>query len=447
MNGDHQVQELFPLPCSAFERYMLADDRPSHPMGAFMEFDLSGHLDAERLQAALKEVIRRHPLLNATVNSLVSRPTWRVSSGVPELTLVTDSQQRLLEEEHRDLTRDSGFRAWLCTQGDRSTLTIHVHHACADALGMMTFVFEWLALATGRQLPDENIAALRDREDLGNFKSSYSRWRRLQVIGGVLLGGAPEPLRVPTNPEAETPPQPGCCGVRLDCQEFRQLKERAKEFSVSINDWLVAALFLAIDAWNSEGLPTSSRRADAIGSRLRVIIPVNRRERHEVYATAMNKIGYKLLNRTMTSRTVFEDLLRGIGEEMDVVRGNPQGVHSFLKVLQLSDRMGVLPWLVRSRTCMASIVFSNLGDVSRTFTSLLENDQGRLSTGDVVVEGIRSAPPRRPGTHATVAVFGYAGELHLFSRGDGRGLSHPDTHAFLELYRRTIIETLAPPRG
>src|SRR5262245_65459356 len=68
------VAEVFPLPLVPFERYMVTDDWPSHPMTIPVVLEFKGELQQEALIVALREALVNHPLLRSYLD---------MSSGLP----------------------------------------------------------------------------------------------------------------------------------------------------------------------------------------------------------------------------------------------------------------------------------------------------------------------------------------------------------------------------
>src|SRR5690606_29222355 len=67
---------LFPLPLTAFENYMLADDLPGQPMCFYLRLNFFGRLDQRALQAALRMAVARQPLFRARVVTLDGARHW-----------------------------------------------------------------------------------------------------------------------------------------------------------------------------------------------------------------------------------------------------------------------------------------------------------------------------------------------------------------------------------
>jgi len=445
----------FPLLLSVFERYMLLDDRPSHPMASFLEVDLQGDLSQAELQSALSAALVRHPLLNSQVQrDTDGKLRWHIR---PESIQI----QTLNVDEHPpkslefDLALEPGLRIWTRKTTRGLDLILLVHHATSDALGMLTFIMEWLALATGEvaNLPPESMAELCRREDLTGVQATFPLRMRVRNICRYLFGRSPAPLALPetSQPVRAAEPESFYHVVRLTQSEFCRLKERAHQAHVSLNDWLTAALFQSLARWNdlstnhaSENLRSDQQPSGARPAR--VLIPVNRRGATQRFLSGCNCIGYKMLTRPQNEIGSFPRLLESIRDEMAPIRKNPAGVHNFVKMLRLFARLGLLHRTVRQYDCFATVILSNLGDVSQYFQPLLPlhnggPKNGKLTAGSVSIQAIRCAPPRRPNTHLTVVAMTYGGELQLISSRISSGLTDAHTLNFLQLFRETIVHS------
>jgi len=448
----------FPLPLSVFERYMLLDDRPSHPMASFLEVDLQGDLSQTELQSALSAALVRHPLLNSQVRrDADGKLRWHVCPQAIQIQMLNagESPPKSLRF---DLEKEPGLRIWARKTSCGLDLILQVHHATSDALGMLTFVMEWLAQATGQDanLPPESVAELCRREDLSGVQATFPLRRRLRNICRYLFGRSPAPLAIPgTSPPVHSVEQDGPDHhfyhvVRLTQMEFRELRARAHRAHVSLNDWLTTALFQSIAQWNAFSVNQSSEKS-ASGQQpgvapWRVLIPVNRRGATQRFLSACNRIGYKMLTRPRNETDSFPQLLESIRNEMAPIRKNPAGVHNFVKMLRLFARLGLLHRTVRRYDCFSTVILSNLGDISQYFQPLfpVQNERlknGKLAAGPVTIQAIRCAPPRRPNTHLTIVAMTYGGELQLISSRISAGLMDTHTLNFLQLFRETILHS------
>ena len=76
------MDDLFPLPVTAFEYYYLCDDRPDYPTTFPLELSFTGRLDRGPFEAALDSVLPRHPMLSARIDlNNGGRPNWIAGEG------------------------------------------------------------------------------------------------------------------------------------------------------------------------------------------------------------------------------------------------------------------------------------------------------------------------------------------------------------------------------
>src|SRR5580658_4374786 len=137
---------LFPMPLTAFEHYMLADDRPDHPMSFFIQMKFQGRFDRPQLNAALKTALTLHPLLNARIHGSAKDPTSRITwieADSPMPTIDWNDAGipiRFAAGRWMDLKSETGFRAWLRETETTTTLMLQIHHCCCDGIGASSFI-------------------------------------------------------------------------------------------------------------------------------------------------------------------------------------------------------------------------------------------------------------------------------------------------------------------
>jgi amino acid adenylation domain-containing protein len=131
------------------------DEQGGDAYTMLLGFDLTGRLDVDRLRAAAKALLLRHPHLGAGFRSEPFAPSdvdvsWRlVEDG--------DLDRVVAEERARrfDLAEPPLLRFTLVRQGvDRHRMLITNHHILLDGWSMPVLVGEWLALYAGVELPE-----------------------------------------------------------------------------------------------------------------------------------------------------------------------------------------------------------------------------------------------------------------------------------------------------
>jgi len=77
------LNDLFPLPLTPFEQYLWTDDRPAYPMFSLIRLFFDGEILRDALEAALDEMVLRHPLLTSVVDpSARPWPAWTLRPGL-----------------------------------------------------------------------------------------------------------------------------------------------------------------------------------------------------------------------------------------------------------------------------------------------------------------------------------------------------------------------------
>src|SRR5262245_61524621 len=126
---------VFPLPFSAFEYYYLCDDRAEYPTAFPVDLRFTGQLDRTALDAALADVLTRHPLLRAVVDTSNLRPAWIAAPHEPRFDWANEATPvRHPGGPYIDLRSEAGLRAWVRTGPNRARIHLQIHHACCDGL-------------------------------------------------------------------------------------------------------------------------------------------------------------------------------------------------------------------------------------------------------------------------------------------------------------------------
>ena len=231
---DASATILFPLPLTAFEKYMLLDDRPDYPMVFVLQILLSGDMDRSAFESSFEEALWRHPLLCALVfGSPRKGLAWRLAEERRPF-LDWDRSGAPIGNAHGErinLYSEVGLRCWV-RQGDATAeVTLQFHHACCDGLGAFQFLADLLA-AYGRRTACEERRPLLPRCDLASLLKrgehaasaistpddhDRSIWTAIRDIVR-LLGRQPAilgPIAADSRSKTESIPFPGIFGTSL----------------------------------------------------------------------------------------------------------------------------------------------------------------------------------------------------------------------------------------
>ena len=460
------------LPLTTVERFMLEDDRPSHPLTGVHELTVRGPLATADLAAAVEAARVRHPLLCRVIDPAGKRSAWVEPAALPDPPVTIDRGpvgRRLYHERGPwlDITREPGLRVWVRDElpdadgTPVARLTVAIHHCCADALGGLTFLFDLFAhLAAARGgppvPPPPDVSRLRRR---GGFYDREGRVPGLPPGRTALLGHLAVGLRrlskKPSIPLAASDADAGLFDghpavdrlspprlATFSPEETTALRKAAKARGVTLNDLVLRDLFLSLKAHNAR-FGTTDAAPNGRPGFLRVSVPVNLRAAADLPGpggaglTVANKIGMALVTRPPGLADDPEALLSSLHEEMSWVRRVERG-RRFVEAVKLAHRVvGRTPDRFVGEACFATAVLSNLGDLARVIPPALRDDAGRLTApaadpaDRLTVTSYSTAPPGRPLTRATVLAATYAGRLGLHLGTDPHAVAAADADALL----------------
>ena len=445
--GSPEADPLFPLPLVPFEQYMLADDRRHYPMTFPMQVELEGIPDRVAFDAAFRDALARHPLLNCRVAKRGSKQYWVPTQDSPPVLRwihETEPEQRL--GRHLDLRRQSPVEGYVFAQRDRAILGLLFHHAACDGIGAMQFIGDVLA-AYGQRVDGEHepprllavtAETLRVRgqfETPAPFEISAwdAFWGTVRETWKV-LSRRPRALVSRQNPQA-LPKQPAVLQIaRMEPEVYRNLSRHAQALKVTANDLLLRDMFVTVSQWN--GSHVASR-----GGWMRINMPTSLRGKRDTRMPAANVLGYAMLTRHTRECDDRQRLLEAIASDTKAIRAWSLGA-MFVDALRTTAQIPFGMFLgTRLMRRSATVVLSNLGDPSRRFRARFPRADGKLQAGNLRLRTIAATPPIRPGTHMAVAVINNGGELTLGLNFDPRCFSAADAASFLQQYKQQLERT------
>lgn len=445
-------------PLADFEFYMLADDRPSHPMTYFIRLNLSGPLHPATFSAALDRALSRHPVLRSIVCDVPfgREYAWKTTDAIPFLGI--DGEHAPLDfprGQPIDLHTEVGLRLWIRNGLQSSRLWLQFHHCCCDGLGAFRFVEDLLACYAGLRTgpaagpPAEprpvNGEALAVRKRLGLTWSGLV-WRlpqELRGLAGALKFFLNRPIAVhgtpPSTPVPAIARHEAYCSHDIDSARIRKLRQAAHAREATLNDLLLREYFLALDEWISVHQP------EAHGRCVRVIVPMNLREPGDEFPAA-NVLTLDFVDRKARDCTDAERLLAGLRDEMRLSKTFRLGLR-LMRVVGFVRSLGLdLEPLLGLRQCLTSSVFSNLGEPFAK--APLSRCNERLVAGDVIVESIDVVPTLRPHTNVSLVAMAYGGQIRFTLHYDARLLSITDAQDLMSSFAwRLEASTSTPDLG
>lgn len=440
---------IFPLPLTTIESFMFTDAVPDFPMMADLELHFQGNIDRSAFDSALALALARAPLFRSVVQPHHGKLSWVLTNVHPDVdwaplgTPLGDQYDTLI-----DLTSSPAFRVWVRHGLERSTVRLHFHHACADAIGGFAFIEDLLA-GYAMAFPDHQTIRLRPIEPERLSLRGNPGTDQRGVYRGMLdtMIGAREGLRfflqkpvflsrpvTSSGSDSEDPAATGFVTHSLGDSVTRGLRRAASAQGVSVNDLLIRDLFVTLMRWNMECGNDPGRR------NLRILMPQNLRNRGDRALPATNLVGFAFVTRRNQLCHRPQQLLQSIGEETTAVR---QGQLSryFLGGLAAIESVGFLPRLLRSSVCLSTAVLTNLGDPQRRFITRFPRVSGGLAIGNLVFERVEGVPPLRPGTRAAFCIFKDRRSLSMSVKCDPHSFSVANTRRLIGMYHEQLAVT------
>jgi hypothetical protein len=432
-----------PLPLKPFESYMLADDRPSHPMSFMVHLKFSGRFDRAGFVQAVADALERHPLLSARVARHARRGLcwdWQ-EAPAPYVDIADESKPLAFPNgEQIDLRRGCGVRIWVRLGPGRCEMQIQFHHACTDGIGAFRFVEDLLCAYHNRTsqrqvaLRPLNAELLETRTRFG--MNWFAILMRLPIeLWALVIGFATFFLRRPAkiySPPCSRPFDPNAVAkppVHTHTEhDLAVLRQRARRQKATINDLLTRDVCQALQNWNERFFAGSRFKP------IRVTVPVNLRSDADEAMPAANVVGMVFVDRQPAWYASSRWLLKTISWELGIVKRFRLAL-AFVRGTTLVNFIpGGLRFLTRANRCYATCVFSNIGQVLDK--TPLSDNSGKVRAGALVLDAAVYTTPVRPHTSVGLSCTTYAGRMRLVLNYDRHALAADWAEALLQ----TIVE-------
>ncbi len=214
-------------------------EMPYHLSGVW---ELSGKVDAFRLQDAFQEVVRRHESLRTAFGPIAGKPCQyvieeprffleRVDAAGRSPDAVLEAFVRPFDLEHPPLLR-VGYAA---LGEERGLLLIDVHHIAADGLSMNVILREFAALYDGQKLRPVK-RQYRHAIDEAEQRRATPDYRAQEEYWLAQMRGEIPALELPTDfpRTGEMDFRGGKCLLRIDAARTRRLEVLARERGASL---------------------------------------------------------------------------------------------------------------------------------------------------------------------------------------------------------------------
>lgn len=446
---DAQLEELFPLPVNAVEKFMIHDGRPHYPMMCDVELQFQGAIRRDTFDEALAFAVARAPLFRSVLGDVKKRGlTWQLTDRMPPVDWEDYGVSYTAEyDEMIDLRADPGLRIYVRSGEERSTILLHFHHATCDGLGAFVFA-EDLLTAYHNATPGATYVKPRKWESQRlNKRCTHALenpglWRGLYDMQCGIRGAAnfflERPLPMTAGKVSLTKNasrlQNGLITMAVNPDVTKALRTWTAAQKVTLNDVLLRDLFVALHSWMNEQRTTVGSR------RLRILMPQSLRGRGDAAMPSTNDLGFAFLAR---KGTLIEDrnaLLDSLTPELAAIRKDNLSRH-FIGGLELVDKLGLLPWLLNGSSCFSTAVLTNFGNSWRRFQAKLPPGNGGLIAGNLIYDGLVGTPPCRPHTGAAFSVSTTSDQIFLSLKHDPYHYSREESVSLLTRYVEEVTRS------
>lgn len=434
------------LRVTSIERYHLSDDTPQNPNVIVCDLHVRGHLDLEIATSALREVAKRHPMIAARLNNRewdidptnADRLQWEVCNPA-------DPKPESGDLRTIDPSKDQVARFIVSQSEQGSHLSFRLHHAAADGGGGLQTVADWLVTYHRLKTPTDHPKSRRTRPELLTKRNHLRLLSREFIskawIQPIAILGATKFLfrRVqPVKPleqirSHKIPRDFTTLQASLSADQLTRLKQEAESSGATINEMILRALFLGLhDFRKAYGYYRDSEW-------LRLIVPVSIRDFSDRGLSASNRASMVQLDRTDRDFKDPKGLLWGLNYELANIRKWNLEKTFLLLVRCFSVVPGWIDRIAAKDKCRATSVLTNLGS---PFDRLkLERIEGKLKSGNLLVEDVELVVPLRQNTPIGFATLRYAGEQKICLHFDPVEVDRYEAQILLE----KVVQHLATP--
>ncbi len=401
---------------------MLTDSHPAYPMSCFVFLHVAGSLDETAFRQAITQTLKLHPLLHSTVEKTGKVLRWVECETEPVIQFVDDELAlNSAAPSGIDLFVEPGLKTAVLpsdTPG-RRTIRFEVHHSAADAGGMLRFIEDVFAAyaeikkngTTAFTRPAVEPELLSRR---GRFGWTFWNFLRLlpQQIWGLdrartFLFHRIIPL-VPQKPDLsrQMPPPafPALLSHEWDVDQTRQIRDRAKQAGLTLNDVALAGTFQVLNAWREQQKIPCQR------GYLRLAVPTNLRTAADRLMPAANIVSMVFLDRKPAEISDTEEFSQRIHREMEHIKRCNLGwalIHGLAVYRRL---FGSYKKMIDQNRCWTTATVSNLG-VCFAEAPFLKRDRRIFLDDELELLRLDSAPPIRPQSALGICLLCYAGRL------------------------------------
>lgn len=454
------VSELFPCPLTAFDAYMVADDKQDYPSSNCLYFVFRGTINVALLQQSFEQTIEWEPSFLMRLRQRRSKLYWDYNTDSRPTLDVEYSPEDLCDPESGTLTfqrfdcrRDPLIKTRVVVGKDSVGVHIDCHHCAADGLGILEFLGSWLiryALlldpTSKREIYTPDLSLFSCRGKYVTAPDTRTAWQRIRAVYSNVVGwlsakpfelknlpGSPPTLSYTSIPPEDQIELPILDWRVINVSQTQRYCSCAKRLGVTVNTLFMRDLFLTLKKWG-EAFPQSELK----GKCFRVLMPRNLRTDVHLNMPCTDMVGYTFLDFSPSVCDDVPDLMRRITEKTH----NNHNTTLFLKAIAWFAKVPGLLSVFTKRRCACTAVLSNVGRISDGFPQKPFFQNPSISVPDLELIRYIGAPLVRPGTPVSIGVTSHAKEMVLSFAIDRMHFNETSSRAFVSLFMEQFNRTI-----
>ena len=309
------------MPFTVIDQAVHLLDTPAEPWGIQLEIALRGHLDEDRLRAAVRSAVDAHPMARARL--LPARRSertwwWEIAPDldldpVRVVTCPDDASLAAVRNElysrQVPLVESPPFRLVLARKDGGDVLLMNASHTAFDGFGCVRLLQSVACRYDVRPDPQPPVALdeARDLERHLAAPDGATRVRRLRLLASKVADMVRRPSRLAVEGGSDEPGY-GLHVLVLPEEQTRRLAAS----DATVNDLLVAALMRAVAGWNEEH--------DQEAGRISLMVPVNLRPKEWQQDVVTNMVLETRILTTPKQRTDGRQLLAAVAAQSERIK-------------------------------------------------------------------------------------------------------------------------------
>uniref|UniRef100_UPI00403E5477 amino acid adenylation domain-containing protein n=1 Tax=Paenibacillus sp. FSL K6-1330 TaxID=2975292 RepID=UPI00403E5477 len=352
------IREYYELSSAQKRLYLIQQMEKGHTgYNEIVAGILKGKLDKARMEAVLRQLIKRHESLRTSFELVNGLPMQKINETVEFEVEYADfsgeiepgtSDAGLLDEEGEtaakireivakfvrpfDLTRAPLMRAGLIKlEDERHVLMVDLHHIVSDGLSQDIFVNDFMALYAGRDLPELEL----QYKDFSEWQNRMKETEEQQRQGEFWLNQLQEAPRLALRTDYPRPEARNFAGSRvhfdLSTEQTQALKSLCLKEDVTLFMTLLAAYNLLLSKVCVQqdivvGTPIIGRKQQAlhliIGKFVNMLPLRNQLDEEMSFSALLQTVRSTTLDAFANQDYQFEEMVQQLGQDRDLAR-NP----------------------------------------------------------------------------------------------------------------------------